>query len=138
MSRSDLIAALVATTEPDRELDARIWWLVERRKAETTYWNGAIGKPHPLSDLPPINGLGWFGVMRMAPAYTASLDAAKTVIRGDLLWFLGNSSDVWRNGSRVFRALVGTKERPLGEGESPIDAIALVIAALREREAEDG
>lgn len=66
-----------------RELDARLWWLFNRRAASIAYWNAATGKPHDLpdnfDDLP--KGLGRAGIEAAAPHLSTSVDDALAMVQ---------------------------------------------------------
>jgi hypothetical protein len=71
-----LIERFEKATGPDRELDARLFWAFDHAAALRAYWNGAIGTPQPMDEFPRSRGLGYSNVVRLAPTYTASIDAA--------------------------------------------------------------
>lgn len=133
----DLIERLERATGPDRELDMRIWWLLDRKSAERTYWNAATGKPRALGDELPTSGLGVLAMKERAPHYTASLDAALTLVPAGLDWFVKH----YASAGGKFGAVVTSPEiaaRSWGDyshDNSPTPALALCIAALRAREA---
>lgn len=82
MTRADDLLALAEACEkatgPDRDLDTEILWHVDRHRFTCGYWQAASGMPRELEVMPsPKGGLGWIGAQCSAPAYTASLDAAK-------------------------------------------------------------
>ena len=121
----ELIERLEKASGPDRELNGAIFWIVERRRAQNSYWNVTPGKPQPIDEL-PVKGLGKLAVEVSAPAYTASIDAALTLVPEG--WF----GDVRLGGERSFAWLKGDNTDPgtgLLIGNTP--AIALCIAALR-------
>jgi hypothetical protein len=74
-----LAARAEAAEGPDRELDAAVWWQAARRSFLSRYWQGAMGLPRELTEMPKLDGIGGLGVLIGAPAYTASLDAALTL-----------------------------------------------------------
>jgi len=66
---------------PDRDIDTEILWHINRGAFSRGYWNAASGMPRPLEQMPSKNGgLGWIGAQCCAPTYTASLDAAMTLV----------------------------------------------------------
>lgn len=73
-----LIERLEALEGPGIVLEAEIYWTLERDRATTAFWRGAMGLPRPLPDdfarLP--RGLGMASMEAASPNYTASLDAA--------------------------------------------------------------
>lgn len=79
---SDTITSLIEKLEgvegPSIALDAEICWTLERDRATSAFWRGAMGLPRPLPDefsrLP--RGLGMASMEAGSPNYTASLDAA--------------------------------------------------------------
>ena len=131
MTLPELIAALEAATEPSRELDAEIaiavrlapegpgWW----RSKPTWTWKHASHGP---------NVEPW-----AAPNYTASLDAALTLVPGGLFWGVSAGKLTPREplyGASILAPKDNALGDVLGEGESSASAaIALCIAALRAR-----
>jgi hypothetical protein len=107
-------------TGPDRELDAQIWLASEPRT------EGAV---------PDENCAGWvrrdgwaFGCAK-APDYTASLDAAMTLVPEGYDWVIGRT-----NGGLTIHAEVGGRgDEYMRFGSTP--ALALCAAALRARAA---
>lgn len=95
---TDLIAELLQATEPSPELDAMIWWEVDRSAAQRAYNNAATGRPRQV-EWPLPAGLGRFAVVSGAPAFTSSIDAALKLMRNHYLWQLkqdiGCSAIVW-------------------------------------------
>ena len=59
-------------------LDARLYWLLDRKRAKAIYWNASIGRMREIPDsydaLPM--GLGKLALSTQSPKFTASLDAA--------------------------------------------------------------
>lgn len=140
MSLTDLIAALEAAEGPNRELDAQIWFATNRKAAETTYWNAALGMPHTLKAL-PRGGLGYAAVVANAPRYTGSLDDALTLVpegwwlsridqyhagRGPLNWW----------GVHLRHTPLWDRGKIVGEHTGSL-ANALCIACLRALDRED-
>ena len=82
---TDLIARLEKATGPDREIDAALWWALEKPRANRAYFTGAMGLPKPASDMPDDftslpRGLGREGVIVLSPKLTESLDAITALI----------------------------------------------------------
>lgn len=114
---SELAARVEAATGPDRELDARI--------------------------TVALDGLGEWGELRRsgyaiqdfkAPPYTASLDAAMTLVPEG--WFINRlNEDI---GERRFESTLYRRKPPLNgkEGSGASFALALCAAALRSRSVE--
>ena len=75
---TSLIEKLEGAAGPSIALDAEICWTLERDRATSAFWRGAMGLPRPLPDefsrLP--RGLGMASLEAGSPNYTASLDAA--------------------------------------------------------------
>ena len=73
-----LIERLEAAGGPGIVLEAEIFWTLERDRATTAFWRGAMGRPGSLPEefarLP--RGLGMASMEAASPNYTASLDAA--------------------------------------------------------------
>lgn len=147
---SDLIARLGAATEPSRELDEEIaiaigmWkhWLSKHR-----YWNfdgpddakfhwptnglpkfnPDTGKRIELSETPPS---GWAQDADL-PEWTASLDAAMTLVPEGYLWELKQGFEAT---AMVWSVMIDYDEQhPAPFGASLRPALALCIAALRAR-----
>ncbi len=121
----DLIERLEKATGPSRELDADILWLVDKRRAEKVYWSAVVGLPKALPDWPrPLSGLGSLAVLNYSPSYTASIDAALTLVpEGMFVRKFSQFSDGWYctiiNGSASYA------------GDQKPAALALCIAALK-------
>jgi len=120
---ADLIERLTKATGPDRELDADIALAV-----------GEFSEKHGLP------GGGWVSkgphhAIVGAPSYTASLDAARTLVK-DFYWLVseGKTRDAEPlGGAQVFRRDYLVK--PVAEAEHELVEIALCIAALKARSA---
>jgi hypothetical protein len=127
-----------ALTGPDRNIDTEILWHVDRGVFSRGYWNAASGLPRPLEAMPhPNAGLGWIGAQCSAPIYTASLDAAMTLVPEG--WSVGIGNLPGRNW--LVRAHL-RDHRPESltqdghshiwrEGHHSTFALALTAAALR-------
>lgn len=77
MNLEQLRDALRETKGPDRELDAALWWRFEPSASGRCFNNAKLGLPTALDHDGPIPaGLGRAGVTAVAPAYSASIDAA--------------------------------------------------------------
>ncbi len=136
---NELIEALERAEVGSREMDGEIWWLVDRPAAGCMFRNAATGLPGPLPDkIPP--GLGRLAVQNNAPAFTTSLDAALTLVPEG--WTLVIARPGHNHGVLVaqWRAEI---PRPISSGGgppwiafAPTPALALVIAALRARQAQ--
>ena len=140
-----VIARLEAATEGLRELDAEIWWIVNRAAAARAYWNAAPGLPRELGDGMP-KGVGRIAVQCYAPAYTTSLDAAITLVPKSCGWCVGDVhppgesyldtgrpwAEIWMRGYQHIR-LPGMLWDGIGRNginaETP--ALAMCIAALK-------
>ena len=120
----ELIAKLEAATEGSRELDAEIYWAVDNAAAQRAYWNAALGLPRKLTGLMP-SGLGRIGVECSAPHYTASLDAALTLLPAGYGAVSASINESGKSSVRIGHPYV------FGEGATP--ALALTIAALKAR-----
>lgn len=75
---TSLIEKLEGAEGPSIALEAEICWTLERDRATSAYWRGAMGQPRPLPEefarLP--RGLGMASLEVGSPNYTASIDAA--------------------------------------------------------------
>lgn len=120
MTLTDLIAALEAADGPSRELDAEIANLLG---LTTSYWPG---KEWEYRD-----GGEW----RPLPAYTTSLDAARSLSD----WVLIHAGDISADG--LAQVILGNPATtPVGEVEGIHQRleIAWCIAALKTREFDKG
>jgi len=123
----DLIVRLEAATGPDRELDGAVWCAAYGY--HDLGWDGA-GQRYEA----PATGMGMLHqYARDIRPYTASLDAALTLVPEGSSWSVGNNSGaiVVCNGgisSGAWGYVDGS------DAKSP--ALALCIAALRAREAQ--
>lgn len=78
---SELLERVERAGGLDRELDADIWWVLSHADAERCFNNGATGMPRHYPPMLPIpSGIGRAGVRAMAPAFSASLDAALALV----------------------------------------------------------
>lgn len=127
-----LVTALLALTGPDRELDARIWCHAEGYEFIE------------LSGVPAVNSL-WSLWYRHGgkdwrktdwPAYTGSLDAAKTLLPHNSYYGL-STHPADKHGPENAQAYVQGDAVVCRYVNGRTDIIALVIAALRAREAGD-
>lgn len=122
MTLPEIIAALEAADGPDWDLNAGIaralgWELIE--VSHTAGRTGAWKKP---------NG----ELMYAAPFFTASLDAALTLVPDDANWGVSTPRQPNMSGKRYWASLHGYGGKPTGTyGATP--AIALCIAALKAR-----
>lgn len=109
---SDLIARLEALSGPDRETDCHIWASLQ-------------GIPFDLGRQVVGNFSEW-----VAPHYTASIDSAMTLVNTPF-WMIRNSMD------GPVATIIDTSGREY-EGNGDNAAIAMCIAALRARSADNG
>jgi len=124
-----LIERLEALSGPDREVDEAI--------------ADALFPPAPfaqLKDAPIPTGCRMWqqnGHIQSALRYTASIDAAMTLVPEECAWNLGGSPVKGFAGAGSFGAMI---EQGIDQihGEAPTPAIALCIAALRARSADNG
>lgn len=123
MTLPELIAALTAATEPSRALDGEIEMVLHPELREAPWNEGARN--------PDTGALFWHtseGKIHKSPRYTSSIDAARTLVREGGFWQVGGSQkegymlawSVW--ASAIHR----------------LPAVALCIAALRDREGRMG
>lgn len=129
----DLIARLEATTEPSRELDARIWAEIDGRDVEREDDTGALCPRLLARRRVPPHDIAWLGSFvdgqfvdvngwsPPIPRYSASIDDALLLAPKNWSWRAGNTP------SGGF-ALLGTS---LTEHYAATPAIALVIACLK-------
>lgn len=134
---SDLIARLAAATEPSRELDAEIVTLitpecigVERgpfggpsaRKTDEWLY---IFEPHRT----------WSDSWLPTPRYTASLDAAMTLVPEGWDWSLNSdgSCEIYKDVPPGMLPGAPGSTLLIGEAATRLPALALTIAAIRAR-----
>lgn len=126
MTRSELIAALEKATEPSRGIDCKIYLaVVGLAQYEQLVWHGA----NPVIRYNPgPPDVAFHGI----PRYTASIDAALTLVPEGMEWvvFGAGGADVWHVGNDA------TLHR-IDETYASTPAIALCIAALKAMEATD-
>lgn len=125
MTHAELIAALEAATDSDRELDAAIAEFLGYRTGtgqarytmEIAYWwDGPLGR-EPL------------------PRFTGSLDAAVTLIPNEFTWNIGKWKSHSGDGPPVFWADVHIDEDRHVAVRHVSAPISVCIAALRARQA---
>ena len=138
---STLAERLEAATEPDRKLDADLWWAFKRPAAERCFWNGALGLPRKLGENDPMpSGLGRSGCISMAPPYTASIDAALALVEAMLPPYgwswrvqhtLGSErASIWREGLRSEWSI------SLTAPTAPLAILRALVAALAAQEGQ--
>lgn len=133
MTKDELIAALEAATGPSRELDRHIarligWHRVEPRHTRSTHgawiapadWIGAMSDGSPMLD-----SLHGTTMHPDVPAYTASIDAALTLVPEGCEWSRHRGANDRMTMQVDGPGYIGRH----GQGATP--AIALCIAALR-------
>lgn len=141
---SDLIARLEKATGPDRELDIFIG------NTTRVVWNGLNQKEidYLIGEIP--NEKGWKasgarGHLEICPRFTASLDAALTLVPEGWAWAIhqyhdcsGPHADAVATVSRVTWG--ASEENFFGKetARHPIVAIALCISALKVRTTKTG
>lgn len=123
-------------TRPDRELDAAVWWSVNKRSAERSFWNAAFGLPRPLDDdfdgLPA--GLGRLAVVSGAPRYTASVDAVLALIAETLP---GWTWEMTTTGFMPGASLIATDHlRSVYGAYAATPALAILAALCRAKAAQ--
>jgi hypothetical protein len=110
----DLITRLMAAMGPDRALDAEIARDVMGMKIHD--WPNWVEGKSCMHD---------FSALHPTPAYTASIDAAVTLISDDDPWSIG-----WETSNPHGMAWVGAEGRTF---TAATPALSVVIAALRAR-----
>jgi hypothetical protein len=119
VSLKELIATLEAATGPNREWDLAI--------CRTALDSKPLGHAAGMTDEMLLSH-GYFGPM---PHYTASIDAALTLVSDDARWTISVPRQPDMSGKRYWASL--RSNHPGARGSTP--AIALCIAALRARAA---
>jgi len=132
MAMNDLIARLEAATGPDRELDAEIYrTAVGLGMYETIvhrfgdfFVRNYPGPPEPE--------------YRRLPRYTASLDAAMTLVPADAYWIFGKGRTRPDEPLFGFQILDPATNDVIAEAEHENREICVCIAALRARASDGG
>lgn len=123
---ADLIAKLEAATGPDRELSARIFCAVT---------DGAeIGRNSLGGPIIQQHGAEW-PLDEVVPTYTASLDAARSLLDAEWYWRVGNDGE--GPDPSLFKAevMTGAPECRFASALAETAELALCAAALKARAA---
>lgn len=145
MTIPELIERVGKLTGADREVDARLWWEFDHERAVRAYWTASTGLPQPMDEFPRSRGLGYGYVVRSAPAYTASVDAALALVERKLPgWGWGVAMNGVKTGERTpegyprygdgFKAHVTKRNaiRTMPEiAAAPTPALAIILALLK-------
>lgn len=130
-----LIERLEAAGGPGIMLEAEIFWTLERDRATTAFWRGAMGRPGSLPEefarLP--RGLGMASMEAASPNYTASLDAALALADRVLPGWCISLQRV--NGWRA--ALADSPISPDFYSDAATAPLALCIAILKARATQE-
>lgn len=144
---TSLIEKLEGAAGPSIALDAEICWTLERDRATSAFWRGAMGRPGPLPDefsrLP--HGLGMASLEAGSPNYTASLDVALALAERVLpgwywragrtplgQWHHGRYTYGWAHLSRTDASNCDRGDESTGWAATP--ALALCAAILRAKQ----
>lgn len=137
---SDLIARLEAAEEPSRELDTEIWLacVPGTTRNQWSYTHVATGR---LCDINETRELQPDGCRRLVivPNYTASIDAALTLVPDGMWWLIGAGRIRQKEPLYGAQILCHDPDPPytsdvIAEGEHDAGpAVALCIAALKAR-----
>lgn len=139
MTYRSLIERLEKAKGSDGELDARIWFVVDRAAASRCFWNAALGLPKPIPDDLP-DGLGRNAVIANAPRFTASIDAALELVPKGHAWYVRRNCSA--DGDEIYcNAQVWPFCNPRDDdvprywANAPdgAPAVALCLAALKSR-----
>lgn len=123
----ELVERLEAAEGPSRELDAEI--------ARALGWKDVGIGPHAPQTVKWVRPDGSETFNRL-PAYTASIDAALTLVPEGWEWTVGNTYAEGRTFARVENFALKGEPNFNVDGQRP-PALALTIAALKAREADD-
>lgn len=135
MSDKEVLIALAErcehTADPDRELDAEIAVAVDGGEIVWLTANGTM-EAYPARKHPSANHVGGFGKAPV-PTYTASLDAAMTLVPEGASWLASRGMDEDRTG---FASITVANDDPAIEPEdfdafAATPALALTAACLR-------
>lgn len=122
-----LIERLERVTEGTRLLDAQI---MKATRSVPEIWKSEDRELIPRED--GFASFGKHGASVAAPNYTASIDAALTLVPEGMFWACAPSWDLREH--RIYKPYDGgTLQWPEWKGEHKHDAIALCIASLRAR-----
>lgn len=128
----ELIERLEKATGPDRELDAVIWLAVTpgaTRRSSTVKSSKGLWPDYTIDETRDANG-----ILVIVPAFTASLDAALTLVPEGWSWKLLHEPA----HPNLFRVVIRradelAKVAPAFVVSCPTPALALACAALRAR-----
>ena len=135
-----LIAKLEAATGPSRELDCEIWTAANGRGQPMI----SVGPPTYTevrlfcNPTPEIDWIG-YDLYNTAPRYTASLDAALTLVPEEPLWLTiriqhGGADDEGDPGCRGRGTFIDLGRDPYNVGSTHKNiAISICIAAMKAR-----
>lgn len=140
MTLSELIAALEAADGPSRGLDAEIFCELTGRIVHaalpvgyTMVDYGDVRRNELAAKAPYISNK-----RGPAPRYTSSIDAAVTLVPEGEEWaVICSRHKVGREGFLTNVAWVGLEQIDTAEPQGATPALALCIAALKAREAEE-
>lgn len=128
-----LITWLEKATGPDRKLDGAIWAVVDP-DAYALCRNTAVSfSPKGFTEAEIATQI-LNRAKRLSPEYTASIDAALTLVPAGYYWFI--ASGRWQSEEPMGAAQIADPENPdfqISEAEHDSPIIALVIAALQAR-----
>lgn len=133
---TSLIEKLEGVEGPSIALDAEICWTLERDRATSAFWRGAMGLPRPLPDefsrLP--RGLGMASLEAGSPNYTASLDAALALAERVLTMGAWDVGYTYNSDRPYYARLVIVRDdegQPEIYGRSATPALAICAAILK-------
>lgn len=132
---------LIAATGPDRELDRDLWWVMDPRRSQSAFNRASLGLPKEYDPNKPIpRGVGFIAVEAMAPTYTASIDAALTLVPDGWEWLVSNRAPAPHTGRAYInnRTLIyiggGMTPNPRhrsAEVTAPTAPLAICLASTR-------
>ena len=127
-----LAARIEALEGPDRAVDAEIWWLCGPGKKDWPQWAGetAIIACGRIFGQTPHKTLSWETVGYNGPAYTASLDAAMSLVPEG--WRVRDFSD-WEDRWTLWLMNEETCQDVGARAGRGRPALALCAAAIRAR-----
>lgn len=130
----DLIERLEKATGPDRELDGLIF-----QEVGGDHWLNAMRRSQEPSGCPLE--IAEVTARTYAPSFTASIDAALTLVPEGMWWLIGAGQtrpDEPLYGAQIRKPGFSTGGEVVSEAEHSCMAVALCMAALKARNATSG
>lgn len=129
---SSLRERVIAADGPDRELDAAVWWALEKSVANKAFFTGAMGLPRSADEMPDAfaslpRGLGREGVIVLSPKLTASLDAVVALVERMLPeWQIISITMGWRGPGKLHDHLPEEWRKRYARAQLEVAAVAQI------------